>query len=393
MPDQATLAHINHLLMQSGPKLTDPDGLPGRPWFKNQIYAPGAYTGYEAKPMAGVLEAMDQKDWATAESQIPRVAQAIQRETAVIDEATQALRDAQKKLGYAYFVMGTPEDSSVKPSPGVALMGGGTDQDAAFQWLCAKASGGNFVVLRASGSADYNPYVAGLCPALSAVETLVIASREGAQQPFVIDRIRHANALFISGGSQDNYINFWQGTPVQTSINQLIARGVPFGGTSAGLAVLGEYNFSALHDTIQSKEALANPSDPRITIGRGFLTVPNLEGKITDSHFVARDRMGRLMVFLARISADNPSQPYGIGIDEKTAVLMNPDGSASVVGSGNAYFLRPSIAPAKDVSVYRLSPGSGRFNIATWIGSGGTSYKLSAANGTVKSTLPGGSLY
>ncbi len=87
---------INALLMQSGPALTDPAGLPGRPWFKNMIYAPGAYTGYEAKPLPGVLEALDRKEWAEAESQIPREAAALEREKKIVDEITAAL---EKKSG------------------------------------------------------------------------------------------------------------------------------------------------------------------------------------------------------------------------------------------------------------------------------------------------------
>jgi len=75
----SSVERVNRLLMESGPALTDPTGLPGRPWFKNQIYAPGAYTGYEAKPLPGVLEAMDRKNWKEAESQIPREAEALDR--------------------------------------------------------------------------------------------------------------------------------------------------------------------------------------------------------------------------------------------------------------------------------------------------------------------------
>lgn len=88
------IVRVNRLLIQSGPMLTDPAGLPNRPWFKNQIYAPGAYTGYEAKPLPGVLEAMDRKNWKEAESQIPREAEALERETKVIDDAVAALQNA-----------------------------------------------------------------------------------------------------------------------------------------------------------------------------------------------------------------------------------------------------------------------------------------------------------
>ncbi len=87
----ATIARVNQLMMQSGPALTDAAGLPHRPWFKNMIYAPGAYTGYEAKPLPGMLEAMDRKDWTEAQSQVPREADALNRETKIIDEITSVL--------------------------------------------------------------------------------------------------------------------------------------------------------------------------------------------------------------------------------------------------------------------------------------------------------------
>ena len=306
--------------------------------------------------------------------------------------------------GYKYFLTGSSRDASAETTFGVALMGGGTDQDDAFKWMCDRAASGDFLVLRASGSDDYNPYISKLCPALNSVGTVIVTSREGASQPFVIDKIAKAEALFISGGSQDNYINFWQNKPLQDALNERIAKGVPIGGTSAGLAVLGEYNFSALNDTIKSPQALANPFHQRVTIGRGFLHVPNLQGKITDSHFVARDRMGRLVAFLARISKDGgPTAPDGIGIDEKTAVLMEPDGTAWVTGQGAAYFLRPPGPPEqcklnrpvtyRDISVYRLKAGPGRFNIASWTGTGGTAYALSAEDGALKSTQQNGQVY
>jgi N-acetylated-alpha-linked acidic dipeptidase len=88
----SSITRINQLMMESGPALTDAAGLPHRPWFKNMIYAPGAYTGYEAKPLPGVLEAMDRKDWAEAQSQIPREAEALRRETKIVDEITTTIK-------------------------------------------------------------------------------------------------------------------------------------------------------------------------------------------------------------------------------------------------------------------------------------------------------------
>src|ERR1700752_49459 len=146
---------------------------------------------------------------------------------------------AQTKA-YHYYRVGNPSDVAGAARPGFALMGGGADLDEAFRWLCDRAGGGDLVVLRATNSDDYNPYIQKLCK-LNSVATIVIPSREAAGDPFVANAIRHASAVFISGGDQANYINFWMGTPAQTTLNDAVARGVPIGGTSAGLAVLGEY--------------------------------------------------------------------------------------------------------------------------------------------------------
>jgi N-acetylated-alpha-linked acidic dipeptidase len=69
-------------------------GLPERPWFKNQIYAPGAYTGYGAKPIAAVREYMDEKKWKEADAQIPQVAQVIETAAAGIGKAADDLENA-----------------------------------------------------------------------------------------------------------------------------------------------------------------------------------------------------------------------------------------------------------------------------------------------------------
>jgi N-acetylated-alpha-linked acidic dipeptidase len=68
-------------------------GLPDRPWFKNQIYAPGAYTGYGAKPMAAVREYMDEKRWKEAEEQVPQVSQVIEKVAAGITKAAEDLEN------------------------------------------------------------------------------------------------------------------------------------------------------------------------------------------------------------------------------------------------------------------------------------------------------------
>ena len=288
------------------------------------------------------------------------------------------------------------------------MMGGGSDLDEAFRWLCNKGNGGDFLILRATGDDDYNPYVNKLCRTNS-VATLVIPDRGAAQNPAVPEIIRKAEILFIAGGDQANYIRGWKGTPVEQAINDDISAGIPIGGTSAGLAVLGEFVYSATGDrpddkNLSSEQVVADPYFERVTLERGFLKVPHLQNVITDSHFAKRDRMGRSLGFLARISKDGwSSDPREVAIDEKSAVLVEPDGKSTVVGPGRgAYFMQARKMPGTcakgqpltfaGVTVYRV-PAGGHFDLNGWAGDGGTSYSLSVERGTIKSTQPGNEIY
>ena len=315
---------------------------------------------------------------------------------------------ASQAASYKYIRIGQKSDAQTKPVAGIAMMGGGTDLDEAFRWLCEKANGGDFLILRAHGGDDYNPYVNGLCK-LNSVATLIIRNRKGAQNPAVAEIIRHAEVVFIAGGDQARYINFWTGTPVQDAINTNIADGKPIGGTSAGLAVLGQFAYGALQDApkdndLASKDVLTDPYFRRVTLVRDFLKTPHLENTLTDSHFAKRDRMGRTLVFLARIMQDGWSkQPREIAIDEKSAVLVEADGKATVVGTGHgAYFLRPTQSPEvcqkkvplifRCISVYK-APSAAHFDLSLWTGTGGTAYSLSVEQGAILSTQADSAIY
>ena len=243
---------------------------------------------------------------------------------------------------YRYFRVGAPTNIKTHPRAGYALMGGGTDLDEAFRWLCDRANGGDFLVLRAAGTDAYNPYIRGLCH-LNSVATLVIPDRATASDPFVTKTITNASAIFISGGDQARYVNFWAGTPVETALRDAVKRGIPVGGTSAGLAVLGQYIYSAQNDPpdgpdLTSDAALADPFNHQVVIAPDLLGIPILHGIITDSHFDTRKRQGRLLVFMARILASGQADKIrAIGVDEKTAVLVDPDGHAQVVGKADFF--------------------------------------------------------
>ena len=87
----ANIRLVNAKLIESERKLTDSVGLPGRPWFRHMIYAPGFYTGYGVKTIPGVREAIEQKRWQEADEQIERAGRILTAEAELIDEAAAAL--------------------------------------------------------------------------------------------------------------------------------------------------------------------------------------------------------------------------------------------------------------------------------------------------------------
>jgi len=313
---------------------------------------------------------------------------------------------AAPKTGFQAFIVGNPADAPPAQglSPGLVLMGGGTDVDAAFQWMCQRAGGGDFVVIRTTGTDAYNPYIQQLCPQMDSVETIIITSVTGANSAYVSSHIQNAEALWIAGGDQSTYVDTWRGTAVQTGVDFLLnSKQVPVGGTSAGLAVLSQFIYTGALGSVTSSQALANPFHRYVTLDRDLFQSALGGNKLYDSHFVTRDRMGRSLVFLARIVNNGWStQPRGIGVDERTAILVLPNGSSSMVGEGAAYFLQAP-GPAQvladrtpltylNIGVYKV-PQGGTFNFSTWSGTGGVAYTLNVNNGSLTSTQAGGNIY
>jgi len=297
--------------------------------------------------------------------------------------------------GYDTYLTGNAADVSRPTTGGLQLEGGGTDIPEAFRWLIAHAGGGDIVVIRASGADGYNRFIMGLGQ-VDSVESIVFHRREAAFDPGVLATLERAEAVFIAGGDQANYVRYWKDTPVQATLNALARRGVPIGGTSAGLAILGEFAFVALEDTVTSPEALADPYAKKVTLDRGFLTMPHMNGIITDSHFVPRDRLGRLLVFLGRIVQDGWSRTArAIAVDQEAALLVDADGSARVVGKGPVYFMATTEPPVvcragapltmKGIRTVRVAPG-GTFDLTSWSGPGATPYLLSVDAGKVSSS-------
>jgi cyanophycinase-like exopeptidase len=305
----------------------------------------------------------------------------------------------------AYYT-GNPSDRVTAPMGGVCLMGGARENDEAMRWFLQRANGGDVLVLRASGSDGYHNYLyQELGVPVNSVETIVFHSRSASYDSYVRDRIMRAEAIWIAGGDQWKYVSYWRDTAVDSLINLAIReRNIVIGGTSAGMAVLGGFYFTAENGTVTSSAALSNPYHPAVRVDTArFFQVPFLQHVVTDTHYDNPDRRGRHVAFLARVAADSGLfEVRGIACEEFTAICIEPDGIARVFGSypgydDHAWFIQvncesPDPAPercessvpltwfreAKALKAYKLAgtnAGTNFFNLATWEGGSGGSWE------------------
>ncbi|WP_413161967.1 cyanophycinase [Capilliphycus salinus ALCB114379] len=281
-----------------------------------------------------------------------------------------------------YFISGNPENIDSKLQ-GFAynIGGGGPDVDSAIQWMINQVRGCencnqkvDVVVIRDSGDDGYNEAILKM-NGVDSVETLVISNRQDANNPQAITAIKNAEVIFFAGGDQCNYLRNFRNTNVDKAVKSVIDRGGAVGGTSAGAMIQSDFVFNACSNTVTSENALSNPYED-IDLNRYFLTWKNLENTIIDTHFYERDRMGRLMTFVARLIRDgNSEQVLGIGVDEETSVIINKDGLAEVLGEGYAYFVLGNHQPEKcepqtpltftDYQVWKIGGGES-FNLKNY---------------------------
>lgn len=313
---------------------------------------------------------------------------------------------------YTSYLTGSATDIVTSPSGGVCLMGGATEDDNAMKWFLQRANGGDILVLRTTGSNGYNSYLySGLGVTVNSVETIVCNNALASSDPYIIQKIQQAEAIWFAGGDQWTYINYWRNSPVDSAINQAIQqKNIVIGGTSAGMAIQGKYYFSAQNGTVTSAAALSNPFNSLVTVdSSAFINNNFLDNTITDTHFDNPDRKGRLVTFLARIHTDYVVYANAIACDEYTAVCIDTTGIARVFGGhptydDNAYFIQSNceltIQSPENCSsgnpltwnlgglalkTYQIkgdSTGSKTFDLNTWqSGSGGTWFNWSISNG------------
>ena len=326
---------------------------------------------------------------------------------------------------YTSYFTGDTTDVKSTTQFGLCLMGGATEEDHAMKWFLQRSGGGDVVVLRTSGTNGYNTYLySQLGVSVNSVETILFNNVAAANDPYVLKQIANAEAIFIAGGNQYTYKQYWNGTPVETLLNYLSSvKKIPIGGTSAGMAILGWSYNSAQAGSITSAQALANPFSSLVTLeSNNFLKLPCMQNTITDTHYDNPDRKGRQVVFMSRLFAAFGDSIKGIACDEYTAVCIDSSGLAKVYGGAptyddNAYFLQvnPALPNSPEIvqpntpltwdrnhaalKVYHIkadTSGTKTFDIKFWLqGTGGDWQHWYVLNGvlyTTPGTGPGGTL-
>jgi len=319
---------------------------------------------------------------------------------------------------YTSYFTGDIVDTITQPAGGVCLMGGATEDDNAMTWFLEQANGGDILVIRASGSDGYNNYFyTDLGVTVNSVESIVFNDATAADEPYIHQKIQNAEAIWMAGGDQWNYVSYWRNTPIDSLINLAISdRKIVIGGTSAGMAILGEVYFTAENGTVTSATALNNPYATTVTIDSAdFLNVPFMDDVITDTHYDNPDRRGRHFVFMAKQMVDfGYPFPKGIACEEYVAVCVDTFGIGRVYGGyptydEQAYFIQPNCelydtglypetcvastpltwAETSDnaLMVYKVngtSSGANYFDLNDWqTGSGGTWQFWGVDNGTL----------
>ena len=274
------------------------------------------------------------------------IARSILTAAAIAASWTTTASSAPPDKGYDYYEIGdvaAPRPSAT--SGALLLVGGGEWEPTAFRWFVEKAGHGHIVVLAASGAGEDNDEFYKVIGGVKSVQTFVFHNRKAAFDHHVLDALKHADGIFIAGGDQSNYARDWKDTPVSRALDAHVAAGRPLGGTSAGLALLGGAGGYGAMDggSIDSAAALRDPAGPAVTIVHDFLHLPHLKHVVTDTHLNARNRLGRLVAFVAQVRATTDPKAVGIGVDQGSALCVEANGVGHLhtLSKGFAWLVQP----------------------------------------------------
>ncbi len=258
--------------------------------------------------------------------------------------------------GYLRFWDGDLSYAEKRPRYGIVLNGGG-DYRFGFAEFMKRCDHGNIVIINAAETNIDGSYIESswlydgfimVDEKLHSLEHFGIKTKEAAFDAYLIGRVCMSDGIIFGSGDQFKYLQRWKNTPLEQAINNHVAIGKPIYGTSAGVAIASQFVYTGENDSISSSQAFRDPYyNPTYKYIEGnFHAFTPLKGYICDTHFSERDRLGRLLSFIARIiendskkeidnfEGQNWSNTFGLGVNENGAIIINQDGSTTIEGAG-----------------------------------------------------------
>lgn len=226
---------------------------------------------------------------------------------------------------------------------GFLMLAGGAGEvaggwsDAPYRWVVEHATNKRIAVVSYDAAAtDWIPnYFKGF--GAIAAKNIVISSRTAADLQSIYDTLITYDGVFIKGGDQAKYYQYYKGTKTQEALQYIYDKGGVLSGTSAGTAILSPIVYTAVVASVDPAYALPDAYSSQITLENDFLnTLP--KKYIFDTHVAERGRFGRLPSFLASWYKKTKEIAIGIGVDDHTALCIDDEGKASVFGTGAVGF-------------------------------------------------------
>lgn len=243
----------------------------------------------------------------------------------------------------------TGDDSAAAVGPGLVL-DGGFGGGSVLAWMHDASTGGiaarGDVVVLTHHAGDFSGGWLAAAP-FHSVQTISIGEGATADDyAIAADIVSRAEVVWFTGGDQAKYVA-WNKTPVMLAVQSVYARKGVVGGSSAGMIILGSSVNDAtktLSENITTAVCVNDPYDAKIHFTQNIFSFPPLVRTITDPHFVAVNRMGRLATFMGRQVADGFATPdiLGIGVADGAALVIDREGIGKRLGAGaaSAYVVR-----------------------------------------------------
>lgn len=361
--------------------------------------------------------------------------------------------------GFRYSVNSplTREDKNITSLGGLVLGGstGAQTVESIVEWVATRITNGNFLVLTGANDdqieevrpshsqliGDFQQYQLTLETSSNPIfstemldfvyntnvtndqrltDSINILARSMSEDWFAKSILVKADGIYFDGGDQSRYTDLWNETSFETILKNKLENDVVFSGASAGMHILGNWDYTARffgEDSMDSTQVLANPreyvanaaitTNERITFERDFINPELMNGIMTESHFKQRDRMGRFISLLSNVYLQTSGEySKGIAANNSTSLAIKPDGTSQVIGD-DVYFVMltemPSLltqdnfvwlnAPLSVNGVYvrKITSADGPFLLADAYDLQATigesfSYSISFTNGVASST-------